>query len=639
MCKFLCPKSLLLILLAGACAVNASASLNLYFNIGSGNQIGITLANDDEYTIVTSGTDPYVSTMGLSRPLDKDETVLTFEYVSTADVDMLQLFFGPAYSEARSKRCGTVPVSAGWKTYSVNISDEIKNFSWGAASSVLRMDFGTKPGVGIILRHLRITSATSDPGWSSDNANPDLASTISLGLPVLDIATVDAEEPTCDRVSAPEGSIGAGITNATKVPGYVRRYEPDGLLSYDSGDYMDGESGMTLKIRGNTSAWQLRKPYKIKLQKKADLLCRGDKKYNDKNWVLLNDYDMMLRNGMWVNELVGLDWTPQCQYVNVRMNGEYRGVYLLCEAVERNTDCRINVSKTGFIVELDAYWWNEGGAYVPSTLAPVWNYTFKYPDFEDMDNAAKSYVADVMMRYELSPSKGDYDELIDCESFAAWLIGHDILGTLDYGGSNMYFSKYDDTPSSKIRRPTMWDFDSSEQTKDAWCNSHLYYYDKLFGSTNNAFVRAYARYWQNTGSTVCDRMVERLTRFQESPEAAAYDASMALTNLHWGIAGKMSQQCTGRSVKWYTERQRWLKNAMLSYDHFLESGIDDIGTGSDAGIVVQGRKVFASNGGPFVVLNMAGCRVAVSNGEPVEIAGPGFYIVVVSGGCKKIVLK
>ena len=55
--------------------------------------------------------------------------------------------------------------------------------------------------------------------------------------------------------------------------------------------------------------------------------------------------------------------------------------------------------------------------------------------------------------------------------------------------------------------------------------------------------------------------------------------------------------------------------------------------------MVQGRKVFASNGGPFVVLNMAGCRVAVSNGEPVEIAGPGFYIVVVSGGCKKIVLK
>ena len=50
----------------------------------------------------------------------------------------------------------------------------------------------------------------------------------------------------------------------------MRRYEPDGLLSYDSGDYVDGESGMTLKIRGNTSAWQLRKPYKIKLQKKAD---------------------------------------------------------------------------------------------------------------------------------------------------------------------------------------------------------------------------------------------------------------------------------------------------------------------------------------------------------------------------------
>ena len=85
-------------------------------------------------------------------------------------------------------------------------------------------------------------------------------------------------------------------------------------------------------------------------------------------------------------------------------------------------------------------------------------------------------------------------------------------------------------------------------------------------------------------------MVERLTRFQESPEAVAYDASMVLTNLHWGLAVKMSQQCTGRSVKWYTGRQRWLKNAMLSYVHFLESGIDDIGTGSNAGMWCKAGK-------------------------------------------------
>lgn len=76
---------------------------------------------------------------------------------------------------------------------------------------------------------------------------------------------------------------------------------------------------------------------------------------------------------------------------------------------------------------------------------------------------------------------------------------------------------------------------------------------------------------------------------------------------------------------------------MYSYSNFWESGIDDVDAGS--GIVVQGRKVSTSNGTPFVVVNMAGCRVAASNGEPVEIAGQGLYIVIGPGGCEKIVLR
>ena len=94
---------------------------------------------------------------------------------------------------------------------------------------------------------------------------------ISKGLPVLYIQTVDSEEPTCDYVSAPAGCMGKTIANATKVPGRMIIYqwldEMDSVL-YDSGDYEKDVSGMTIKIRGNTSAYYEKKPYKIKLQKK-----------------------------------------------------------------------------------------------------------------------------------------------------------------------------------------------------------------------------------------------------------------------------------------------------------------------------------------------------------------------------------
>lgn len=37
-----------------------------------------------------------------------------------------------------------------------------------------------------------------------------------IGLPVISINTLNGEEPTCDYITHPEGSMGESITNATK---------------------------------------------------------------------------------------------------------------------------------------------------------------------------------------------------------------------------------------------------------------------------------------------------------------------------------------------------------------------------------------------------------------------------------------
>jgi hypothetical protein len=99
-----------------------------------------------------------------------------------------------------------------------------------------------------------------------------LKEALEYGLPVIVVNTVNDEEPTAEPINHPEGCLGTGITNATKVPGRVRIYfsgdveNPD----FDSGEYEEGQSGMTFKIRGNSSANSSKKPFKIKLQKKAD---------------------------------------------------------------------------------------------------------------------------------------------------------------------------------------------------------------------------------------------------------------------------------------------------------------------------------------------------------------------------------
>lgn len=88
-----------------------------------------------------------------------------------------------------------------------------------------------------------------------------------------------------------------------------------------------------IRGRGNSTWYVNKKPYKIKLDKKQNLLGMGQ----NKHWVLLaNYYDVsMLRNKItyWLGRELGMEFTPKCEFVNVIMNGEYLGSYYLCEHI------------------------------------------------------------------------------------------------------------------------------------------------------------------------------------------------------------------------------------------------------------------------------------------------------------------
>ena len=223
-----------------------------------------------------------------------------------------------------------------------------------------------------------------------------LQNILSLGLPVVNINTVDGEMPTCDILEHPDGCMGQAITNMNKVRGRLQILLGEDTL-YDSGEYQKDSTGITIRVRGNSSAWQDKKPYKIKLQKKADLLLRGeDEKYCDKEWLLIKDERVTLNTviGVKVNELMSMQWTPAYQIVNLILNGDYRGVYLLIESVKRNNRCRLDVDKqTGYVFEYDPYWWNED-VYLETyfTRSLDAKFTFKEPDpiTDDQLNSLKN---------------------------------------------------------------------------------------------------------------------------------------------------------------------------------------------------------------------------------------------------------
>ena len=77
--------------IAACAALQAGASLNLRLQSTSSNQVELKLSrgemSDDVDTIKTTGTDPFVQVMPLTRDLDDDEVIFTFEYKSSARAD------------------------------------------------------------------------------------------------------------------------------------------------------------------------------------------------------------------------------------------------------------------------------------------------------------------------------------------------------------------------------------------------------------------------------------------------------------------------------------------------------------------------------------------------------------------------
>jgi hypothetical protein len=333
---------------------------------------------------------------------------------------------------------------------------------------------------------------------------------------------------------------------------------------YDSGVFEKNQSGATIKINGNTSAYYAipeNYPYKIKLQKKADLLNRNDERFDDKEWRLINDgYTLNTIIGLKISELLQLSWTQAYTPCNVFINGDYRGCYLLIESVKRNKDCRINVDKnSGYIVERDPYWWKENKYFTTDYFASSKGYrwTWNYPDEDDVSPEQENYITKFINDAEQSILNGTYTDYIDIESFAKWILAHDILGSKDSGGTNLYVAKYDDTPNSLLEMPVLWDFDSNfrmEPGEFSKCHNNAgdFYFYNLFNNTNNSFTSKYKELWLQIKPTLLSTITQYILSITDSEYGRALESSRMLHYNRWGYTpyetiGELAQE----AINWF----------------------------------------------------------------------------------------
>lgn len=220
------------------------------------------------------------------------------------------------------------------------------------------------------------------------------------------------------------------------------------------------EVEMSCKIRGRGNAtWKdyPKKPYKIKLEKKLSLFGFPA----NKDWVLLAEYcdKSLLRTSFMceVSKAVGINYTVNYQHVEVTLNGEYLGVYVLTDQVEKGEN-RVPVEEEGYLIEDDNYY-NKEPLFFTSTLG--YNYTFKYPNADkgNINKGDEKYVfinnfianmEDALL--SIPVDNENYKLFIDIKSFAKWYVVAEVTGNWE---PNLFYAIY--SQGCKLKMLPMWD--------------------------------------------------------------------------------------------------------------------------------------------------------------------------------------
>lgn len=263
------------------------------------------------------------------------------------------------------------------------------------------------------------------------------------------------------------------------------------ILDTETGNSIGGELA-EIKGRGN-STWEKfdKKPYKFKFEDKQNLFGYGA----EKTWVLLadaRDYSL-LRNMLALNAgltMSELGYTSQGQSVELYLNGEYQGVYYLCEQIQVKKN-RVNITQEddkieqgpediGWLIEMDA-WVSEdqggvdkiptygvtsdGDVFVRVDDGMYNGYVIKDPEdilFDadgKLDEDFMTYIQTYIKNSLAAVSGDDYAavcELIDVKSFAQAYIIFDLFKNPDTQYSSVYF--YKDVDGKLVAAP-LWDFD------------------------------------------------------------------------------------------------------------------------------------------------------------------------------------
>ena len=101
--------------------------------VASAENVDIDVTNF-EFTLETTGNQPYLELFSLYEPLEKDEIVLSFDYTAEQDIENGYFYYmNPTLKRNPNSAIPTLPAAAEWTTVYYNITEGIEALGFGSA--------------------------------------------------------------------------------------------------------------------------------------------------------------------------------------------------------------------------------------------------------------------------------------------------------------------------------------------------------------------------------------------------------------------------------------------------------------------------------------------------------------------------
>ena len=269
---------------------------------------------------------------------------------------------------------------------------------------------------------------------------------------------------------------------------------------------MEGYDGaIGIKLRGNSSLSFNQKKYTFETRdadgKEQDVSLLGMPAHCD--WVLLAPYNdvSMVRDPLAFQLWREMGhWGPRTRMVELVLNGNYRGIYILCEAIKRGAE-RVDVNKLkksdvngrdvtgGYILRIDTS--NDDDATFPSKVPGVGQgimtsqitWSCIYPKKKNLQPEQMTYIQNYVDTMEAviqsddfaDPQKG-YARYIDVPSFVDYFIHSELSLNADGYKRSAYFYKekqQEDGTGGKMHAGPVWDYNLA-YGNNSFCNANQF---------------------------------------------------------------------------------------------------------------------------------------------------------------------